>query len=67
MAGLLRAKFIQDPDLAEFLLATGNATISYIDHDESPYWRDAGSRGGRNWVGRLLELVRSELSWPTAE
>lgn len=66
MAGLLRAKFTQHPDLAEFLLDTGNATISYIDHDESPYWRDAGPRGGRNWVGRLLELVRSELSWPTA-
>ncbi|MDN3022065.1 NADAR family protein [Streptomyces sp. S.PB5] len=65
MAGLLRAKFTQHPDLAEFLLDTGNATLSYIDHDESPYWRDAGARGGRNWVGRLLELVRSELSWPT--
>lgn len=66
MAGLLRAKFTQHPDLAEILLATGHATISYTGHKESPYWRDAGSRGGRNWVGRLLELVRSELSWPTA-
>ncbi|NNN32135.1 NADAR family protein [Streptomyces sp. S3(2020)] len=67
MAGLLRAKFTQHPDLAEILLATGSATISYTGHEESPYWRDAGSRGGRNWIGRLLELVRSELSWPTAE
>ncbi|MES5822526.1 NADAR family protein [Streptomyces sp. RG80] len=66
MAGLLRAKFTQHPDLAEILLATGGAMISYAGHEESPYWRDAGSRGGRNWVGRLLELVRSELSWPTA-
>jgi hypothetical protein len=62
MAGLLRAKFTQHPDLARILLATGNATISYTGYDESPYWRDAG----RNWVGRLLELVRSELSWPRA-
>ncbi|MEU0117271.1 hypothetical protein ABZ137_27170 [Streptomyces bobili] len=33
----------------------------YSGHAESPYWRTAREDQGRNWVGRLLELVRSEL------
>ncbi|MFE4261222.1 NADAR domain-containing protein [Streptomyces sp. NPDC056883] len=61
MAGLLRAKFDQHPRLAELLAATGEGAILYSGSD-SPFWRDEGSRGGgRNWVGRLLELIRSEL------
>ncbi|MEV0175971.1 NADAR family protein [Streptomyces sp. NPDC050803] len=72
MAGLLRAKFTQHPGLTEVLLSTGDARISYTGLSESPYWKDARDDRGRNWVGRLLELVRSELlldsvSWPTAE
>ncbi|MEU5536674.1 NADAR family protein [Streptomyces sp. NPDC020362] len=71
MAGLLRAKFAQHPGLAEVLLATGDATISYTGSSDSPYWTDGWDERGRNWVGRLLELVRSELragvSSPTAE
>ncbi|WP_328870313.1 NADAR family protein [Streptomyces sp. NBC_00287] len=69
MGGLLRAKFGQHPELADVLLSTGDARISYTGYSESPFWTDGR---GRNWVGRLLELVRSELllasvSWPTAE
>ncbi|WP_406446602.1 NADAR family protein [Streptomyces sp. NBC_01613] len=72
MAGLLRAKFTQHPDLAQILLATGDAAISYTGGWESPYWTDAFDDRGRNWMGRLLELTRAELltdrlSWPTAE
>ncbi|MFK0282726.1 NADAR family protein [Streptomyces sp. NPDC090499] len=59
MTALLRAKFAHHPDLAEILLATGDATLVYDDAD-SAYWGDRGGRG-RNWAGRLLELVRSEL------
>ncbi|MFI9004703.1 NADAR family protein [Streptomyces sp. NPDC053541] len=59
MARLLRAKYEQHPDLAEVLLATGDATVLYDDAD-SGFWGDNGGRG-RNWTGRLLELVRSEL------
>ncbi|MFE1900760.1 NADAR family protein [Streptomyces yangpuensis] len=59
MAGLLRAKYEQHPDLAAILLATGDATVLYDDAD-SDFWGDNGGRG-RNWTGRLLELVRSEL------
>ncbi|MFG2298994.1 NADAR family protein [Streptomyces sp. NPDC048603] len=58
MARLMRAKFDQHPDLAAILLATGEATV--LCDDDSDYWGDNGGRG-RNWSGRLLELVRSEL------
>lgn len=61
MAGLLRAKFGQHQRLAELLIATGQAGILYTGLSDAPFWRDEGPRGGRNWMGRLLELVRSEL------
>ncbi|MEU6310864.1 NADAR family protein [Streptomyces sp. NPDC047014] len=60
MAGLLRAKYEQHPELAAILLATGDATLLYDDAD-SGFWGDNAGRG-RNWSGRLLELVRSELA-----
>ncbi|MFC0431665.1 NADAR family protein [Kutzneria buriramensis] len=63
MAGLLRAKFDQHPDLAEALLATGEATLLYDDIG-SEFWGD-NSGHGRNWMGRLLELVRDELRLTT--
>lgn len=60
MAGLLRAKFTQHPEFADVLLATGDARILYLSFD-SPHWTRRGSEG-RNWIGRLLELVRAELA-----
>ncbi|MFF4341782.1 NADAR domain-containing protein [Kitasatospora sp. NPDC001540] len=59
MAALLRAKYDQHPELAEVLLATDDATVLYDDMN-SGFWGDNAGRG-RNWSGRLLELVRSEL------
>ncbi|MFI7325039.1 NADAR domain-containing protein [Streptomyces rubiginosohelvolus] len=59
MTGLLRAKYDQHPELAEILPATDDATLIYDDM-ESAFWGDNAGRG-RNWTGRLLELVRSEL------
>lgn len=59
MARLLRTKYEQHSDLAAILLATGDATLLYDDVN-SAFWGDNGGRG-RNWTGRLLELVRSEL------
>ncbi|MFZ3497808.1 NADAR family protein [Streptomyces sp. 5.8] len=59
MTSLLRAKYDQHPDLAEILLATDDATLVYDDFD-SDFWGHNASQG-RNWTGRLLELVRSEL------
>jgi len=61
MAALLRAKFAQHPDAAAVLAATGGARISYTGLD-SPFWIDRGPAGGHNWMGRLLELVRSEIA-----
>ncbi len=61
MAGLLRGKFTQHPELAAILLATGDAPISYTGLSDSPYWRDVPDLRGRNWMGRLLELTRAEL------
>lgn len=59
MARLLLAKYEQPPDLAAILLATGDATVLYDDVC-SGFWGENGGRG-RNWTGRLLELVRSPL------
>nr|WSX75536.1 NADAR family protein [Streptomyces sp. NBC_00899] len=61
MGRLLRAKFTQHPEVAEILLFTGDARISYTGLSDSPFWRDVPDGRGRNWMGRLLELVRSEL------
>lgn len=60
MTRLLRAKFDQHPDLAETLTATGTNRLIYADM-HSRYWGDWGHEG-RNWMGRLLETVRSELA-----
>ncbi|MCM2418952.1 NADAR family protein [Streptomyces sp. RKAG293] len=60
MAELMRAKYAQHPALAQLLLGTSDAKILYSSFD-SLYWGEAGERG-RNWVGRLLELIRSELA-----
>ncbi|MFG1798127.1 NADAR family protein [Nocardia sp. NPDC049149] len=62
MAGLLRAKFAQHPELAAVLLSTADARISYTGLFESSYWTTHGFDEGRNWVGRLLELIRAELA-----
>lgn len=61
MAALLRAKFGQHPGLAEVLVATGEGAILYAGTPDSAFWHHGGARGGRNWIGRLLELIRSEL------
>ncbi|MEU8773414.1 NADAR family protein [Streptomyces sp. NPDC048606] len=59
MTGLLRAKFDRHSELAEMLVATKDATLLYDDVD-SDFWGENSGRG-RNWTGRLLELVRSDL------
>lgn len=60
MADLLRAKFAQHPHLAAVLTGTGPTRMIYTEAG-SNFW---GQRGleGRNWMGRLLELIRSEIA-----
>jgi predicted NAD-dependent protein-ADP-ribosyltransferase YbiA (DUF1768 family) len=60
MAALLRAKYTQHSQLAQTLLDTGDARIIYTDLD-SAYWV-AGRKQSTNWIGRLLEVIRSELA-----
>ncbi len=60
MAHLLRVKFNQHPDLAETLTATGATRLIYTEVG-STFWGQRGMQG-RNWMGRLLELIRSELA-----
>ncbi|MEU1395078.1 NADAR family protein [Micromonospora zamorensis] len=57
MAALLRDKFGRHPAMAQQLEKTGDARLLYNDWG-SGYWHS----GGANWLGRLLELVRSELA-----
>ncbi|WP_333736270.1 NADAR family protein [Streptomyces sp. IBSBF 2806] len=59
MTRLLRAKFQQHPEFAETLMATGATRLIYTEIG-STFWGQHGLEG-RNWMGRLLELVRSEL------
>lgn len=59
MTRLLRAKFQQHPEFAETLMATGATRLIYTEVG-SAFWGEHGLEG-RNWMGRLLELTRSEL------
>jgi predicted NAD-dependent protein-ADP-ribosyltransferase YbiA (DUF1768 family) len=60
MAALLRAKYLQHPRIAQTLHATGDARIIYADLG-SAYWV-ASRNQGTNWIGRLLEVIRSDLA-----
>jgi ribA/ribD-fused uncharacterized protein len=59
MIDLLRRKFDQYPKLGDQLLATGDARIR-CRGALGTYW-DTGA-DSRNWLGRALEVVRSELA-----
>ncbi|GAA1620328.1 NADAR family protein [Actinoplanes couchii] len=60
MLELLRDKYRRNPAVAAVLLGTGDARLLAGDA-ESRYWSVSGQEG-TNWVGRLLEVARSELA-----
>ena len=64
MTHLVREKFPQHPDLAAQLLATGDGRLLDTVSEHSAYW--GAARDGRNWLGRILEMIRSELQLSTA-
>ena len=64
MTRLVREKFGQYPDLATQLVATGDGRLLGTVSEHSSYW--GAARDGRNWLGRILELIRSELRLSTA-
>ncbi|MCD5315761.1 NADAR family protein [Kineosporia babensis] len=59
MTDVLRAKFAQHPDAAATLIGTGSARLIHHGPEHSFWTEDDGQ--GRNWIGRILELLRSDL------
>lgn len=61
MRKAVRAKFSQHAELAQILLATGDAVL--VEHTANDsYWADGGDGSGRNMLGRILMQIREELS-----
>ena len=62
----LRAKFTQHDRLRKQLLSTGTADL--IEHTKNDkYWGDGGNGKGKNMLGKLLVILREELSKPESE
>lgn len=60
MREILKAKFEQNPDLAELLLATGDAYL--VEHTKKDaFWADGGDGKGKNRLGHLLMELRGKL------
>lgn len=60
MLNILKAKFEQHPDLADLLLATGDAYL--VEHTKrDAFWADGKDGRGKNHLGKLLMQVRGEL------
>lgn len=60
MLDLLRLKF-SNPELKEKLLATGHAQLIEGNTWGDTFWGVDRKRGGKNTLGKLLMLVRTEL------
>lgn len=62
MLEITRAKFLQNPELAEKLLATGNAMLVEGNRWNDTFWGvDARNGKGENYLGKILMCVRREL------
>ena len=62
MEGIVRAKFTQNPELAELLLATGDKPLLEGNDWDDTFWGiDSTSCKGKNHLGQILIKVRSEL------
>ena len=60
MRSVLRLKFQQNPELAERLIATGDARL-VEDSPADRYWGTGNDGTGQNMLGQLLMEVRAEL------
>lgn len=63
MLDVVRAKFMQNPELAERLSATHDALLEEGNRWGDRFWgvSPAGTRNGRNELGKIIMHVRSEL------
>lgn len=62
MEEIVRAKFTQNEELAERLLATGDAMIVEENNWHDTFWGVDGKTGeGCNYLGKILMKVRDEL------
>jgi len=62
---VVACKFWQHADLKDLLLATGDARLvefTTADNDTNRFWGEVAGRGGKNWMGSTLMLVRSDLN-----
>jgi len=62
MLDICLQKFLQNPDIADMLVATGDAIL--VEHTPwgDYYWGDGGDGTGKNRLGFILQAVRSALS-----
>ena len=68
MEEIVRAKFLQNGDLKEKLLSTGDALLIEGNTWNDRCWGvDKRSRTGKNYLGQILMKVRSELRNSTSE
>ena len=62
MTGIVRAKFMQNPELAEKLLATGERALVEGNSWHDVFWGvDSATGQGENHLGKILMQVRREL------
>ncbi len=62
MEDIVRAKFTQNEDLRQLLLATGDMTLEEGNTWNDTFWGvDVKTREGQNHLGRILMRVRTQL------
>jgi ribA/ribD-fused uncharacterized protein len=67
MRAVLQAKFTQHSDLADLLLATGEAQLierATVDNAVNRLWGEVEGKGGQNMLGIMLMEVRDKLARP---